>query len=366
MRISPLKHKFEQQNAVFSERFGTEIISHIHEESTEYQAIRNSVGLTDFSFMQKFRFPEETGIDFLDEQVAGNVAKVRFGRVLHTFLPDENGMIRSDCYIANNDDELIVLCESINDDSSIRETFMADGGSRAEDLTETHIVLGIDGYKSWEVARKLFGADVLGLPYLSIERYTFNDVPIRMFRGGKTSEFGYLLMAPNEIAEALFDKIYHLVQELDGCLCGNGIHDLLRLEGRFFNVFAEGKSVTDPLSLGLQWMIDFDKDGFPGYNALRERRSGGLKKKIIGIQASKGMAIETGIALFDGDNQVGKVEASCFSYILDAFVGLALLSVDVAYAGLTFTYGSPSGPEIKTISMPPIMPKSLTVKLDEM
>jgi hypothetical protein len=44
---------------------------------------------------------------------------------------------------------------------------------------------------------------------------------------------------------------------------------------------------------------------------------------------------------------------------------LALLDIDVAFAGLTFNLKSPGGPVVNTISMPPIMPKSLSVKLDE-
>jgi hypothetical protein len=47
-------------------------------------------------------------------------------------------------------------------------------------------------------------------------------------------------------------------------------------------------------------------------------------------------------------------------------LGLALFPVDIAYSGLTFNLDSPDGQKVHTISMPPIMPKSLTVKIDEM
>ena len=366
MRISPLKNRFLQNGASFTERYGVEIVSKVHDSRTEYNAVRETVGITDFSFMQKFRFPEESGLDHLDALVAGNVAKVRFGRVLHTFLPDENGMILADCYIANNDEEYIVLCESIADDTVIRNRFLDGDGHGGEDCTESHIVLGIDGFKAWEVVRQLFGADILGLPYLSIERYLFNDTPIRLFRSGKTSEFGYLLMAPRECADALFEKVFTLAQSLQGSLCGTAIHNDLRLEGRFFNVFAEGRGVGDPLQLGLQWMIDFEKERFCGREPIMHRRTAGLQKKIIGIQAPESVSFETGKNLFDGEQAVGTIKGTCFSFVLNSALGLALFDSRVAYAGLPFHYESPSGPEIHTISMPPIMPKSLTVKLDEL
>ncbi|MBN1307846.1 MAG: aminomethyltransferase family protein [Chitinispirillaceae bacterium] len=366
MRVSPLKNRFVRNNASFSERYGIEVVTRVRDARTEYDAVRETVGITDFSFMQKFRFPEEAGLDHLDGLMAGNVAKIRFGRVLHTFLPDDEGMLLADCYIANSDDEFIVLCESIADDADVRRRFLAGGGRDGEDWTESHAVIGVDGYKAWEVVRQLFGADILGLPYLSIERYLFNDIPVRVLRCGKTSEFGYLIVAPQELAGALFDTVMTIAQSLNGSLCGTAVHNDLRLEGRFFNIFAEGREVRDPLALGLQWMIDFEKERFIGRDALVARRSAGVRKKIIGIRAPDSVTFETGKTLFDGDTEVGAVKAACYSYQLNASLGLALFESDVAYAGLPFHYGSPSGQVVQSISMPPIMPKSLTVKLDEL
>ena len=50
----------------------------------------------------------------------------------------------------------------------------------------------------------------------------------------------------------------------------------------------------------------------------------------------------------------------------DRPLGLALFPIELAYSGLSFQLGAAGGPAITTISMPPIMPKSLGVKLDEM
>ena len=47
-------------------------------------------------------------------------------------------------------------------------------------------------------------------------------------------------------------------------------------------------------------------------------------------------------------------------------LGLALFPRDLAYSGLSFHLAASDGPVVRTISMPPIVPRSLTVKLDEM
>lgn len=368
MRHLPLKDMLQSLGASFSERDGVEVVSRFSDKKTEYEYIRSTAGVTDFSYMQIYRIPEEKAIDFLDVLLAGNVAKTRFGRVLHTFMADEKGELVSDCYVANNDEEFLLLCESIDDDASINAIIDKAGGSEAEvtELTGSVVAVGIDGYKAWEVAKQLFGTDILGLPYLSIETYPFEGTDIRLIRAGKTSEFGYSLIAPLEVAEKLFSAIKDTAEKLGGGLCGTDIHNDLRLEGRFFNIFAEGRRVKDPLTLGLQWMIDFDKDGFHGSSPILARRNEGLKKKITGVRGGPGVQFEPGESIFSETGDVGTVVTSCYSFVLDRHIGLALFPVEIAYAGLAFTLDKAAGRPLETISMPPIMPKSLNVKLDEM
>jgi aminomethyltransferase len=369
MRTSVLRSAFAAAEASFAERCGAETVTAVSDVKTEYYRVRNGAGLTDFSHTQRFRVPEENGLDFLDALFAGNVAKVRFGRVLHTFLADDAGMLVADCYVANNDEEFFVVCESLVDDAALDAIFERNGAAQAgvERLTESQVTIGIDGYRAWAVAKELFGADVLGLPYLSIEVYPFEGEKVRLIRAGKTSEFGYLLTAPNRVAEALCDRLRQSAAKNEGGLCGSAVHNELRLEGRFFNIFAEGQRVKDPLALGLQWMIDFDKERFCGREAILARRSAGPGQKIVGISAPESaLRFAVGDHLFDGTARVGEVVATCFSFTLDRAIALALLPSGIAYAGLAFNHRSATGPLVSTVSMPPIMPRSLTVKLDDM
>jgi len=347
MRTSPLRDKLAALGATFTEQNGRELVARFTDRAAEYAAVRDNVGLADFSFVQVFRLPEAKGIDLLDTIVAGNVPRIRFGRVLHTFLADENGMLVADCYVANNDQELIFLCESIVPDADITGLL----GPDAENLTSTHVLLNLDGARAYEVVKETFGPDVLGLPYLSVEVYQFEGTPAYLFRAGKTGEFGYQILASVSVAGSLFDKLYALTQKSGGRCVGFDIHQELRLEGRFFNIHAEGKRVRDPLVLGLQWMIDLDKENYRGAAAIKARRAAGLKQKIVGIAADTGLAV--------GD----EVVAICHSDVLNRSLGLAVLPVETAYSGLSYRLSS--GTTVQTISMPPIMPKSLKVKLDE-
>ena len=369
MRSSVLKPRLAAVGAIFRERHGAEVAAQVAGRAAEYAAVRDAAGLADFSFLHKFRVPAEKGLDFLDALLAGNVPRIRFGRVLHTFLADSEGLLLGDCYVGNNDEEFVFLCEGIAPDAELPAILQAAGAAEAglEDLTESHALLSVDGFKAWEVAKELFGADVLGLPYLSLEVYPFEGASVRLIRAGKTSEFGYLMLASASVAAALFDALRAAVAKRNGQLCGVDVHDDLRLEGRFFNIQAEGLRVRDPLVLGLQWMIDFDKEKFSGRDAIHQRRAKGLRRKIVGVAAEPGNeALVTGARIFHANQPVGEVVADCHSPVLNRRLALAVFPVELAYSGLSFRLAAAEGPAVKTISMPPIMPKSLTVKLDEM
>jgi aminomethyltransferase len=354
--------------AVFRERHGVEVVSHFGNLQSECGAVRDASALADFYFTRIFKLPETPGIDFLDALLAGNVPKIRFGRVLHTFLADKAGKLAADCFVANNDQEFVFICESILPDAELDALLASNGGeSAAKDLSADHVVLSLDGFKSWEIVKNIFGADVIGLPYLSIENYQFAGEPVRFIRAGKTSEFGYLLIAPMKIAAQLFDTLKSEVETRGGRIVGADAHDALRLEGRFFNIFREGEFVRDPLPLGLQWMIDLEKESFSGSAAIKERRAAGLKQKIIGLAADAGCTtLKTGASIFHEGKPIGEVVTDGVSYVLNQPLALGLLSLELAFSGLQFHVGTPDGAVVRSISMPPIMPKSLTVKLDEM
>jgi len=213
--------------------------------------------------------------------------------------------------------------------------------------------------------KRLFGPDVLGLPYLSIESCDLDGAAVKLIRGGKTSEFGYLLLVPAAAAAEVWRKIEEAGAPHGIRPVGAAAHSALRLDGRFFNVHEEGRRVRDPLALGLQWMIDFGGETCRGLEALKERRAAGLAKKIVGVvPADAEGALAVGDAILSGGVQVAEVVSAAHSPALRRRIGLALFDVAYAYAGLDFEAAGGHG--VRTVSMPPITPKSLTIKLDEM
>lgn len=363
MRQSPLRSLLAGRGARFVVKAGVELADGFTSFDKEYKAVRNRAGVTDFSFTQRFRIPED-GLDVLERYAAGSVANIRFGRVLHTFAADEEGMLESDLYIANDDENFYLIGESLVDDEHTRRVLDACGAKDhgVEDLSDSTALIGLDGYEAWRVAKELFGADVLGLPYLSIETYDLDGIEVKLIRAGKTSEFGYLLMVPSESAEDVWRRLEKAGEEV--APVGLSTHQGLRLDGRFFNIHAEGAAVRDPLSLGLQWMIDLDGEDYRGREAIEARRASGLKKKIIGVVPEAGADLKPKAPITHGGEKVAEVVTVTPSPTLGRPIGLALFDVPFAYSGLVFDLEGAG--QVRTVSLPPFTARSLTVKLDEM
>jgi glycine cleavage system aminomethyltransferase T len=366
MRTSPIRELLAERGASFGRAAGREVPLEFEGPEAEYRAVREAVGLTDFSFTARHRVPED-GLDALEAYAAGAVASIRFGRVLHTLATDEKGEIETDLYVANDDENLVLIGESLVDDGAIAAALEKSGLGEAgcEDLSESTALFGIDGYAAWALVRDLFGPDVLGLPYLSIEVYELAGEEVRLIRAGKTSEFGYLLLVPASIASEAWLRLESAGERHGARPVGMRAHSMLRLDGRFFNVHEEGAAVRDPLPLGLQWMIDWEGEDFRGREALAERREAGLKRKIIGVipeDSSAGLA--AGDEIDHRGESIARVVTAVRSPTLGGSIGLALFDLDYAYSGLLLC--CEDGRRIRTVSMPPFTPKSLTVKLDEM
>ncbi len=351
-------------------RDGSEIIRVVSDIETEYNHIRKNVGLAVLSHIQIFKFTDEDAIYFLDEVLPANVANIRYGRVLHTFLSDNSGKILSDVYVVNNDEEIYVLFENCTEPENITDILMKSNTDNLPitDLSDEYAVFSLDGPQSWRVIKELFPADVLGMPYLSVESHALNTRPVTLIRAGKTGEFGYLIIVSKDDAVEVWSQITEKLHAVDGDVCGMDVYDLLKLDGRFFNVNREGRNIGDPLILGLQWMIDFEKENFVGRSAILDRRAAGLKQKIIGGKTlDPSHALQPGDAIFDGDDKIAEIVTADFSFAMNQWISLAVFDISYAYAGLNFQVHTDAGPvPYQTISMPPFIPESLTIKLDEM
>ena len=326
-----------------------EYVAKISDIKTEMNALRNSVVLSDCSYVKKYAFDEVDGADFLDEKLAANILKLRYGKAMDTFLADENGNVAASITLVNIDDKILLFAEVIDE-----EAFKVLTSDNAQSLSDTHTMLSVDGPDAWKVAKKIFGADIFNIAFMAAEKYDFEGENAIVMRTGKASEFGYQILVPNSVSEKLFNQLKNEVDELGGLLAGVDTVLAARAKGNFFNIFAEGSKVKNPIELGIQWQIDFSKDYFCGAKAILAAREH-QQNKLIAVTSKD--SIEMPCNIFNGDNKVGEIVAVDAS---DDKFALALINASLAYVGQTFAKSASSEDCFNTVSRPAIIAESLT------
>ncbi len=331
-----------------------EYIANVTDVETESKALRETVVLSDLSYTKKLRFDESDGADFLDEKLAANILKLRYGKSLETFLANENGKICATTTVVNIDDNLYVIAESIDD-----ESFAILENDIAENLDSSHTLLSIDGPDAWKVAKDIFGADIFNLSFMAVEKYSYENQPAIVMRTGKTGEFGYQILVPNTIAPQLFEELKTKVLGYGGALAGVDTLLSARAKGNFFNIFAEGKCSQNPFELGLQWQIDMSKQDFAGAKAIFDEREKTPTKKLIAVVSENEIAQDAKI--YTLDKLVGEIVNVDKA---DKKFALALIDFEIAYPNQSFATDANGEDCLKTVSRPAIVTQSLLRGMD--
>ena len=350
-----LKDKWLAENAQIAALPMCEYVAKVSDIAEETNALRSTVVLSDFSHLKKISFAEIEGAEILDTILAANMLKLRYDKALETFLASESGEIAASVIAANIDEKIVLLAESIDD----AEFEQISRNAAATDISQTHSVLSVDGPDAWKAAKAVFGADIYNLAFMGVEKYQYNDADAIVMRTGKTGEFGYQILAPNQVAEALFDELKKVVLGLGGRLAGVETLLAARAKGNFFNIFGDAKISRNPVELGLQWQIDFGKENFAGAQAIFKFRAEGARRKLVAVAAQE--PIGDSRELFNGESALGKIVSVDPS---DAKFALALIDAEWAYPSLRFAKQAGGGDFFTAVSRPAVLAQSLLRGMD--
>jgi folate-binding protein YgfZ len=115
--------------------------------TTEYERLREAVGLLDRSVRGKFLLTGAEVAEFLQGQVTNDVEALEPGNGCYAALLDHKGKIRADMRVLRGEDWFWLDCEAIGRDALAKTIKMYSLGRdvRSEDLTDSRAVLSLIG-----------------------------------------------------------------------------------------------------------------------------------------------------------------------------------------------------------------------------
>src|SRR6056297_430109 len=212
--------------------------------------------------------------------------------------------------------------------------------------------LQLQGPKSGEIMRALFGDEIMDLRYYWLRELELDGIPLIVSRTGWSSELGYeIYLRDGAYGDALWERI--MATGLPLGLKPGHTSSIRRIEGGMLSYHADADTTTNPFELGLDRLCNLDMDAeFIGKFALQRIRDNGVSRKQVGLVMDGEPMTGPNTAFWSvvrGGETVGKVTSAVYSPRLKKNIALAMVAVEAAELGTDLQILTRSGETSATV-----------------
>jgi glycine cleavage system aminomethyltransferase T len=205
--------------------------------------------------------------------------------------------------------------------------------------------LQLQGPKSKDVIRDLFGEDVMNMKYYWCTETELDGIPLVVSRTGWSGEVGYeLYLRDSSKGIELWDRVMaagepHRIRAI-------APSDQRRLEAGIFNYGNDMRIEDTPFHVtGMERLVEFSAD-FIGKQALERVRDEGVDRKLVGVELGGEpfrMWLEDFWPVHYDGKVVGKLTSASRSFRLEKNIGYAWVPIELATPGTKVELESPDG-----------------------
>jgi aminomethyltransferase len=191
--------------------------------------------------------------------------------------------------------------------------------------------LQLQGPKSGEVMRALFGDDIMDLKYYWLRQVELDGIPLIVSRTGWSSELGYeIYLQDSAQGDVLWEKIMAVGQPL-GLKPGH-TSSIRRIEGGMLSYHADADINTNPYELGLDRLVNLDSGAdFIGKTALQQIKETGVSRRQVGLLIDGAPLTGPNTTFWPihrGGAVIGKVTSAIHSPRLMQNIALGMVAID--------------------------------------
>ena len=307
---------------------------------------------------------EITGPDaaqFVQLLTPRNLSECAVGQCKYVLITDENGGVL-------NDPVLLRLAENhfwlslADSDILMWAKGVAVNSGLDVNLGEPDVSpLQLQGPRSGDIAKAIFGERIDGLKYYWLEEFELNGIPLIISRTGWSSELGYeIYLRDGSRGNELWDHIMEIGEPM-GLVPGH-TSTIRRIEGGMLSYQADMDYTVNPFELGLGRLVDLEMDAdFIGKEALKKIKSEGVKRHQVGIEISCTPLKHPNTSYWPimvGSEEVGYITSAVYSPRLDKNIALAMMDVNHSAIDTAAETTTPEGNfPIKVVQKPFYDPK---------
>jgi len=331
----------------------------------EYQRLLADVTLWDVSVERNVEIAGRDGLRFAELLTPRELSKCRVGEGRYVLLTDDAGGIVNDPVLLRLEENRFWLA-CADCDVLLWAKGVARGSGLQVELRELDAApLQVQGPRSRDLLKDLFGERVERLGYYHFFRTELQGIPVIVTRTGWTGELGYelYLLDPARGVE-LWDRVMEAGSRYR--IAATGPSDIRRIEAGILNYGIDMTLDNNPYELGLERLVNLDKAAeFIGRDALKRIAREGVKKKLVGVEiGGAGMDLNfTRYPVRVEGRPAGFVTSCVHSPRLKKNIGYAMLPAEYSAAGTRLEVQAPDGSRSAVVvPMPFIDPKKAIAK----
>jgi aminomethyltransferase len=254
----------------------------------EYRRLLADVTVWDVSVERNVEIAGRDGLKFAELLTPRDLSQCRVGQGKYVLLTDQAGGIVNDPVLLRIEENRFWLACADSDVLLWAKGVARNSGMDVE-LRELDVApLQIQGPKSRDLVRDLFGDRVLTLGYYHFFQATLGKIPVIVTRTGWTGELGYelYLLDPAKGVD-LWNRVLKAGKKYN--IAPTGPSDIRRIEAGILNYGIDMTLENNPYEVGLERLVNLDKAAdFIGRDSLRKISRQGTAQKLVGVELGGG------------------------------------------------------------------------------
>ncbi|WP_259782999.1 glycine cleavage T C-terminal barrel domain-containing protein [Aestuariispira ectoiniformans] len=299
----------------------------------EYHNLTTGVTLWDVAVERQVEIHGPDAAAFAQYLTPRNLSAMKVGQCKYALICDEAGMVLNDPILLKLAEDRFWFSLADSDILLWAKALAFAKGFDVLVLEPDVSPLQVQGPKSADVVRALFGDWIDDLKYYWFREVELDGVPVVLSRTGWSSEKGYeVFLRDGSKGDWLWDRIMS-VGKAFGIKPGVP-NTIRRIEGGMYSVGSDFWMDASPYELGLGRLVDLDMEAdFVGKAALAEIKKAGVRKKMVGLQWQEPRLGESNgrpWPVFQSGKSVGDLLSAVYSPRLEKNIALAMLDADCA------------------------------------
>lgn len=331
MKKTPLYETHHTLGAAFTESHeGWELVGHFTDPHQEHHAVRQGVGVIDFSHRGRLRLTGSDRAAYLHRIISNDVDGLSVGEGNYATILTNRGKIIADMNVYVFEDSIGIETNAETTSTLYQELdkYLIADDVTIEDFTERTGVVGVHGPKSTELLQEVYGFDVGELPEYHSLVYESDGRRIICVRANETGEVGYNLCTTSESMEWLWDTTLTKGRTFGVQPVGSTALNALRIEAGIPRYGAELDDSIFPGEAELEHAISYEKGCYIGQEIVARMKYRGHPNRLLrGFEITDDTPPQKGDLLFDGDKEIGWITSAVVSPTLGKTIGMGYVRV---------------------------------------